>query len=241
MKSKYDYDTIRDYLHGLLDQETAGKIRELIRTDEVARNIAAGILQLEHEFNGDEHQIEAYIEALRQKQLKRIKEHRPTKVVSFGWVKLAAAILIIAVAGAAVWLMLSKGPTDNDLLAQELVEPYPLMIERGQSDVEAGYKFYLRGEFKKAAEPFGGTSEDVTVVFYSGLSNLYAGDYEKAALLLNNDLLKTSRYEQQASWFCALALVKAGKMGEAKAGLEKIAGNSDHYKSGAAQQLLGSL
>ena len=67
MKSKYDYDIIRDYLHGLVDQETARRIRELIRHDEVARNIAAGILQLEHDFNGDEHEIESYIEELRQK------------------------------------------------------------------------------------------------------------------------------------------------------------------------------
>jgi hypothetical protein len=242
MKSKYDYEVIRDYLHGVVDQHTARQIRELIRTDDVARNIAAGILQLEHEFNGNEQEIEAYIESLRQKQLDLIKEKAKTKSVSFGWMKLAAAILAIAVAGAAVWLMFFKSSGNNDLLAQELSEPYPLStLERGESDINAGFEFYLRGDYQKAIEAFGNTSDDVSVVFYNGLSNLYLGNNERAITLLGTSSLRESRYQEQAGWFYSLALMRAGRVNEAKQALEKIAGNPDHYKSDAARRLLSSF
>lgn len=237
MKSKYDYEIIRDYLHGVLDQDTARKIRDLIRTDDVARNIAAGILQLEHEFDGNEEEIEAYIEKLREKQLNLIKEQRGPKVVAFPWMKLAAAILLIAAVGAAVWAMFFRADK-NDLLAQELSEPYPLSIERGESDANAGFELYLRGEYKAAAEAFGNAGDHPNVIFYGGLSNLYSGNYDKAISLFSS--LKETRYREHALWFYSLALIKAGKMDEAKRNLEKISNDPGHYKSDAAAVLLSA-
>lgn len=240
MKSKYDYEIIRDYLHGLLDQETARNIRELIRTDEVARNIAAGILQLEHEFHGDEHEIEAYIENLRQKQLNLI--HGQSKGWGSGsWIKLAAAILIIALVAAVVWMTMFKG-NKTDLLAQELNSPYPLStLERGASDANEGFEFYLKGEYKNAIAKFEGVEGDASVAFYNGLSNLYSGDYDRAVTLLGSQLLEGSRYREQAGWYRSLALIKAERIDEARESLKKISSDVGHYKSEAAIKLLSSL
>ena len=237
MKSKYDYDIIRDYLHGLVDRETASRIRDLIRTDDIARSIAAGILQLEHDFKGNEEEIEAYIEGLRQKQLKRIDEQaKKGRTTSFGWMKLAAAILIVAVAGSVVWFQ------NEDVLARELGETYPLaIVDRGVSDVNPGFEFYRTQQYTKAIESFDKIQDDVNVTFYNGLSNLYLGDYSRAATLLGSESLQKSRYKEQARWFQALALLKIGQKDEAKENLLMINNSSGHYKSAEAGKLLQEL
>lgn len=228
--SKYDYDIIRDYLHGLVDKETDRNIRELIRTDDVARNIAAGILQMEHEFNGNEEEMEAYIEALRQKQLKLVKKGGNERRT---WMRLAAAILVVVVSGAVVWLM-NRG----DLLEKELASPYPLAtLDRGSPGEEA-YALYINSEFKRAISEFAKVPMDANVAFYKGLSHLYVGEYNDAAVMLDSEILKSSRYYDQASWFRALALIKADKKSEAKEILERIGSNPANYKSTEARRLL---
>jgi hypothetical protein len=241
MKSKYDYDTIRDYLHGLVDQETARRIRDLIRTDDVARNIAAGILQLEHEFKGEEQEIEAYIEGLRDKQLQLIGAQGRVVPASRNWMRLAAAILIIVASAAVLWLTVFRNDR-NDLLEAELSQRYPsAVVERGESDVDAGFEFYSRGEYAKAIASFDMASNDVSVTFYNGLSNLYAGEYTRAVALLSSNSLRTSRYAEQAVWFRSLALIKSGRNDEAKESLEEISKNSELYKSKEALQLLEEM
>lgn len=234
MKSKYDYELIRDYLHGLVDQDTAGRIRDLIRDDDVARNIAAGILVLEHEFNGNENEIETYIERLRQKHLKLIREEGG-KQQSFGWVKIAAAILIIVMTGAVLWLTLFN----KSVLERELSRPYALSaIDRGSTDANQGFEFYLNKDYRNAIKAFEGIDGDASVTFYGGLSYLYSGDYDNAITLFSS--LDASRYSGQAAWFHSLALIKAGKTGEAKTILESIVARSG-YKSAEARQLLNEL
>jgi hypothetical protein len=229
MKGKYDYDLIRDYLHGIVDRETARRIRELIRTDEVARDIAAGILRLEHEFNGNEEEIEAYIEKLREKQLSLIA---PRRVYS-GWMKMAAAILLVALVSAVVWLTVWRG----DVLTEELSEPYPLSaIVRDPEELNPGFEFYRKGKYKSAIAAFENSSDDANILFYKGLSHLYAGEYDQAAGILGS--LEASRYREQAEWFCALALMKAGRKDEARKMLKEIGGDEKRYKSKEAVQLL---
>jgi hypothetical protein len=230
MKSNYDYDIIRDYLHGLVDQETARRIRDLIRNDDVARNIATGILQLEHDFNGNDDEVDSYIDGLLQKQLKLIHKKEGT---SNTWIKMAAAILLVAVAGSAAWLM-----QGNNVLDDELSEPYPFSSDRGTS-TGAGFEAYIKGNYNSAINSFDINSADATVIFYNGLSHLYAGKYNEAVTLLGS--LGTSRYNQQAFWFQTLALIKAGKTNEGRRNLQIISNYPSHYKSGAARELLSAL
>lgn len=244
MNSKYDYDIISDYLHGLTDHETTKRIRELIRTDDIARNIAAGILQLEHDFKGNENEIEAYIESLHQKNRKIIDEQtKPAS--SFGWVKLAAAILVIAVVGSVVWLTMLK-PADKDLLAQELSEPYPVSVTdrstSNESDAAEGFESYRKRDYKAAISWFKNISnDDPSIIFYNGLSNLYSGDYNTAISLLGSPALTGSRYRQQALWYQTLAMLKANTTNAARMNLELISSKPGNFKSAEARQLLESL
>ncbi len=228
MTSKYDYDIIRDYLHGLTDQETAKRIHELIRTDEVARNIATGILQLEHDFDGDETQIENYIESLHQKQLDLINRKNNVRVFSGSWIAIAAAVLIVAVIGSVVVL------SGESMLDKELSEPYPYSAERG-SDVNDGFRFYQNRDYRNAISRL--NDDDATAVFYKGLSYLYVGEYQNAITSFSS--LETSRYNEQARWFTALALLKSGKITEGKIVLNAIVSNNG-YKSSEARELLSS-
>lgn len=241
MKSKYDYDIIRDYLHGLVDQETAARIRELIRTDEVAKNIATGILQLEHEFKGNEQEIEAYIESLRQKQLTLIAGESKVRKMTFPWVRVAAAILLLAVVTPILWLTLYRNDP-NDILASELRSPYPLSaVGRGPIEDNPAYEAYLSGHYNNAIKAFEAREGDVTDTFYNGLSNLYAGHYDRAIELLSSESIGTSRYKEQALWFRSLALIKAERISEARESLQQISSQKQHYKSEQASILLKDL
>lgn len=232
MKSNYDYDVIRDYLHGLVDQETARRVRDLIRTDDVARNIAAGILQLEHDFKGNENDIDAYIDELLKKQLKLIDDQERSG--SRIWLRLAAAVLIIAVSGFVLWRVLANG----NVLERELRHRYPLAsLQRGPI-TNTGFQAYVSGNYREAIKAFENNSTDATVVFYNGLSHLYTGEYDAAITLLGS--LQESRYREQALWFQALALMKSGRKEEAKKNLEQISSNPAHYKSAVARELLSS-
>lgn len=233
MKSNYDYDVIRDYLHGLVDQETARRVRELIRTDDVARNIAAGILQLDHDFNGNEDEIDSYIDQMLRKQLKLIDNHEEGDR-SRVWIRVAAAVLVIAASGFVLWSVLGN----EDVLDRELRSPYPLASLQRGSDNNPGFQAYVNGEYNKAIKAFDSNSTDATVILYNGLSHLYAGDYDAAVTLLGT--LRDSRYRDQALWYQTLALMKSGRKEEAKKNLEQISSNPDHYKSAAARELLSS-
>jgi tetratricopeptide (TPR) repeat protein len=254
MESKYNYDIIRDYLHGVVDVETARKIRELIRTDEVVRNIASGILQLEHEFNGDESEIEAYIERLRERQLKVISEKGKTgksRMMTPAYIRNAAAVLLI---GGSIALLIGLGvgyvlfqSKETRLLTVELETPYPLATTRSAdaSAAEVAFEHYDYREFEKAIAAFekvpDSSDDSVAVKFYYGLSCLYAGQYDRAIKLLDSKTLATSRYQEQAEWFTAIALVKNGDEDDAIVILQKISTNQSHFKSREASALLEEL
>ncbi len=239
MKSKYDYELIRDYLDGLLDKDAADKVHELLRTDEVARNIAAGILHLDHEFKGDEHALEAYLEALRLKQLHKIEK---TSAFSLSGLKIAAALLLLLTSAAVLWLLLSRG---NSVLEQELSTPYPMATatreSQNESEASTAFGHYAAGRYEQAIIAFGSADKNPEVIFYTGLSQLYSNHTSEAVATFDSPSLKTSRYREQASWFHALALIKDKRIPEARQNLEAIRADTSHYKSETAAALLEEL
>ena len=73
MKTKYNYELIHDYLHGLTDHKTSMEIKQLIKNDEVTRSIAEGIVHLENKL-GSEEAVEIYLENFRERQLSSIQQ-----------------------------------------------------------------------------------------------------------------------------------------------------------------------
>jgi tetratricopeptide (TPR) repeat protein len=244
MNSKYDYDLIRDYLHGVLDKKTAGEIGALIQEDETAHSIALGIIQLDKEFSQEE-DAEKYLEEFRQKQMKIIGTAlRQSKTSAIPLFKMAAAILLLITVGFTIrWMMM---PSLSSLVERELSEAYPEpTLARGEqalSTLEAAYQLYSQKEYAAAAIQFQKIwqqdPEQKSALFYSGLSSMYAGNYQQALTLLKSDAMMDSRFEQQAKWYQALGLIKLGDHTAAKKILEMIASDKNHFKTLEAKKLL---
>src|SRR5688572_19447014 len=149
MKSQYDYELIRDYLHGLADSKTAREIGDLIKRDEIARSIAEGILRLDENFQGNEEAVESYLEKIYQSQLNTIHKHtQPAGILQRNWMRIAASLLILIAAGVAIWIQFSK-PGAEWLIAQELSVPYPasnlFRSETAPTIEDKGYVAYEAG------------------------------------------------------------------------------------------------
>lgn len=244
MKSKYDYEIIRDYLHGLVDSKTAREIGELIKTDETSRSIAEGIVQMERELNGDD-AVDKYLEDFRQRQLKQIP-NAGSSVTKKAWIRIAASLLILIGVASVIRLMTAL-PDLQALVSKELDQPYPLSnLVRGEGDgtMEKAFALYSQGDFAKASIYFEQSSEgkeNASVTFYNALSYLYAGNYEKASALLGFDVIVNSRYAQQGRWYQALALIQGGNKEKGKEALKMIANSEHHFKHEAAAEILELL
>ena len=248
MKTKYNYELIHDYLHGLTDQKTSMEIKQLIKNDEVTRSIAEGIVHLENKL-GNEEAVEIYLENFRERQLSSIQQppaHRPiTKKL---WFRMAASLLLLISVGAVVRLMVAT-PDLQTLVNNELAEPYPLSnLVRGESDgsaKEKAFQLYAQGDFTNATIYFEQAStnekENATVVFYNALSYLYQENFAKANALLKSDMIAGSRYSKQAEWYRALALIQSGNLDEGKVALTSIADQVGHFKHEAANRLLKKM
>lgn len=249
MKSKYNYELIHDYLHGLLDSNTSKEMGELIMSDETARSIAEGIIRMEKEFSGDEVALNAYLENFQQRQLALVGQSKETKpIIKTAWFRMAASLLLLISVGAVVRLMVAT-PDLQTLVNNELAEPYPLSnLVRGESDgsaKEKAFQLYAQGDFTNATIYFEQAStsekENATVVFYNALSYLYQENFAKANALLKSDVIAGSRYSKQAEWYRALALIQSGNLDEGKVALTSIADQVGHFKHEAANRLLKKM
>jgi TolA-binding protein len=251
MESRYDYDIIRDYLHGLADRKKAIAIGELIRTDEIARGIAAGILLLEKEFQENEGEIETYLENFRITQLKKIhsrvtsKNSRKTQSL---WLKIAAAVLLMIAVGVGIQKAIFK-PDALALVDEDLSQPYPVAnIFRGlkeETDYSRALEAYQSKNYPQASRYFEKVSREAnnqaSAVFYNGLSCLYSGNYHKAIQLLASDQLPESRHAQQAQWYLSLAYIKSGDIKKGIEVLKEIETLPQHYQHQSAGQLLEAI
>jgi hypothetical protein len=249
MKGQYDYELIRDYLLGLTDQQTTREVAELIRKDEFARDIAAGILRLEKEFNGNEEEIDRYLDKFMQSQLRTIQtQSRTGRNGQKFWLRIAASVVFVVAAGYFITVMINR-PDTGSFIAAELSEPYPVSnifrSEGGASDEDKGYAAYADKNYREAAQYFSklpdGSQNAGSVSFYLALSNLYMEQYENAIVLFESVSISESRYEQQALWYKSLALLKANDQAKAQKILLQIAEDQRHFKHAEAQQLLSLL
>lgn len=248
-ENRYDYDTIRDYLHGLTDRETAIKVGEWIKADETTRAIAEGILLLEKRFNEDEVSLESYLEEFHQKQLEVIKRSVKSRQARIKYsLRIAAAILLLIAATAVIRIVFFSS-NYQELVDKELSQPYAVAVvarsDRDESAKAKGYQLYSERDYLNASRYFEQAAmvenDLASVRFYNALSYLYAGEYEKAIDLFEYKEVSESRYSQQAEWYKIIALLKSGNKIEAKEGLIILNKNKQHYKLKDAQKLLNEL
>ncbi|MBY0433211.1 MAG: hypothetical protein K2U26_03785 [Cyclobacteriaceae bacterium] len=249
MKIQYNYELIRDYLHGLLDNKTAKEVSGSIKTDETARSIAEGILRLEKEFSSDDNAIEKYLEDFRQKQigLTELRNDR-MPIIKQRWFRIAASLLILISVGVAIRLTVFT-PNLQTVVEQELSVPYPLSnLARGEANgaaKERAFQFYAQRDFPKASVYFeqalAEERENASVTFYGALNYLYQGNFDRAVDLLESDVIRNSRYARQGQWYQALALIRLGNKNKSIQVLDSIVNDKQHFKHEAATGLLKLL
>ena len=249
MKSQYDYEIIRDYLHGLTDGKTSREVGELIKRDETARSIAEGILLLEEEFKGNEEDVELYLDKFYQAQLNVIhKQIQPVRITQKLWFRIAASVLVLVIAGFTVRMLITR-PDVESLIAQELSKPYPVSnlvrSEGSQTTEDRAYESYASGKYLEAAQYFSqtnGEARDVaSATFYQAMSNLYVGGYPRAIQLFESPIISESRYVEQARWYQSLALLRSHNKTKAVEILRSIRANPQHFKYEDAGELLSQL
>lgn len=246
MKSKYDYEIIRDYLHGLVDTKTSKEIGELIKRDETARSIAEGIVRLEKKFTGTDAEVDKYLNEFRQKQMDLIIPPKPSSATTKIWFRVAASLLLLIGISMVIRLM-TTSPDLQALVGNELGQPYPLAsLVRGESDAasERAFQLYSQGDYVNASIYFEKSFEgkdNASFTFYNALSHLYVGNYERAIVLLKSDVVVNSRYAAQGQWYQALALIRSGDKDKAREILENIVDNKQHFKYETASEMLECL
>lgn len=247
MPSHYDYDLIRDYLHGLVDGQTAREIGALIERDETARSIAQGILYLEKNL-GSQEEVEMYLSNFHERQQALITRVHTRPRVAL-WLKVAASLLVIAAVVAGV-RMNSTTPDVIALASAALETPYPVSgIVRNdavRTTLQKGLEAYGAGDFHSAIAFFEAAAvephdDPATLAFYHGLSHLYTGNFNKSIDLLEQEVISESRYSTQAQWYRALALIRQNDLEAAKTILTDIAADRAHYKNQEAGTLLSAF
>lgn len=236
MEAKYNYELIKDYLEGLLDSKTAEAVQQLIKADETAKSIALGILTLDEKFQGNEQEFDTYIDGLLQSQQQVIDTHQIAQK-SIPWIKIAAAVLLIAVVGIASYRYLQ--PNLLELVNQEISTPYPNTptFRSSSTDLDKGYTAYLKGNYHEASVLLS-RFDNTESLFFNGLCQLYLGNSQRAVELFNKADLTTTRYEEQGAWYTTLAYVKINEIDSAKIILLKISASQNHFKKDKAELLL---
>lgn len=239
MSAKYNYELIKDYLDGILDTKTSQMISHQIENDEIARDIAKGILLLDDHFNQDDEKIEQYLQdrlATQEQVIEKVNSKKQYPVL-----KIAASFALIAISWFGIHQLTQ--PSMDEVIGNELSTPYEITITLRDSEsaqMDQAVINYQNGNYLKTYELLN-DKHDAQAVFYKGISLLYAGEYDKAIANLESTNLASSRYEQQGRWFLALAYLKAGKNESAYQILERISASNSHYKKAQAIKLFNYL
>ncbi len=241
MKTTYNFELIQDYLDGILDSKKMSEIRHLIATDNNARTIAKGILIMRAHFETDR-DIDDYLDDLLKKKQQLIKNKTERKN-SFSFIKVAAAVILIAVSSIIVY-QLNSAPNLEDLIAEEITNPYRIsaILRDGVSFevLNEGIVAYNQRNYTEAISKLNGVTS-AQAIFLKGLSHLYTGEYQLAVDEFKNKILIKSRFEEQSRWYLAVSYLKMREMEKSRKVLEVIVSKTTHYKKIEAEKVLNFL
>ena len=243
MKMKWDQEYIDQYLKGELPQEASRLFeREMENNPELQQAVAAQrqlIRGVELGFNRN-------LKSLLRKEESRLQqsEEKPWRRSNnrLWTVAIAACIALVVVA---IFAIKVQKATPQALFAQ-YYQPYPnikMPISRSASTVEqAPYESYESGKYDKALPAFKAlivkNPADTAAIFYAGIASLELGETHQALQYFDQlDSLGKSRYSRPGVWYEAMAFLKAGEKGKAKAKLTRLQAGGGSYASRASELL----
>lgn len=249
------FDLLADYVEGLLDPERAREIQARVEKDEYYRHVVEGIKHYFATYGEDREGLEKYLQDFQQRLARRHLPQSYIRKLNSGLTRIAAALLLLLGVG---WLLRGYlgGPDTDSLISSALDTPYGNVYVLSKSENPDSIRsrigdLYQRGQYREVSqvlEAFVQRRPEDTEIrdqLMLALAYLYQDPPrpERARDLLEEAYHQNdaAAWEQQLSWYLALARYQSGDREHALSLLARIATDSGHYQRAAAQKILNSL
>ncbi|MEM6347738.1 MAG: hypothetical protein AAF927_27870 [Bacteroidota bacterium] len=231
---------IEDYLAGILTPAEQQSFEERMTEDEGLRE---AFREAAHLYAATK------IDARRQLQndlkaaLKESEVLTPVKRVGFRpWIWAAAAVFVL---GLSYFLLRPSESSLQQLYASYYEAPATLSMRQDSEvkDWESAMTAYTQGDYEQAQKQLLAIKNDTTfnrpsaLALYLGITYLETEEL-KVALDYFQQIDDNSLYSPHRAWYSALTHLKANRLAEAKALLQKISTTAGHFKQAEADLLL---
>lgn len=160
---------------------------------------------------------------------------------NYAWLAVAASVVLLL---SFVFLFRSSpGDPFNDFY--ESYPNYEVTTLRGEEEldlIERAYQAYDLKKYEEAEELFTellGSEENLPAQFFRGMSRIEIQKYDLALADLQVLIFSDSEYSDDATWYSALLLVRAGESIKAKELLAQLADSEDYKQK--AERLLEAI
>ena len=243
--AKMDTDRlIEDFLEGKLDKESKQAFDNRMKNDREFANEVAKYQKLESALNatGAEN-LKNEMHDWDQTHQRRAES---SKVFQIKRVYSIAAVILLLITAGVVFYNLNSKLNAADLYAANYTPYEDMILTRDASGKEHelllnGMEAYNQGDFQNAASILNEYLElypdNAGVALYLGISQMETGNFAAA----DQSFFKAqgdSSFSQQAEWYQMLGYLKANHVALAKAALEAIHQNPNHYRSQKAFEML---
>lgn len=161
------------------------------------------------------------------------------------WISSAAAILIIIFLLNSVF---NSTPKNEKIFAEYHNTPYELtgiQVRNAEQDINTVFEeatfLYKQNLYEKAFIKFNTLVSDntnfVQALFYSGLAQFEAENYNKSALIFDKVISQFDEYEIESKWYLSLAYIKINEFNKALPFLNDISKQKSMYQEDAKEIL----
>ncbi|UZR98175.1 hypothetical protein [Chondrinema litorale] len=242
------YEQIEKYLNKELIEAEHAEFEQKMQQDKALKKEVLMHKEMASSL-GDEH-YQQLINTLENLQNPDQFEAENKKIINANYLRFGIAASVVFVMLLGLIFLLNKTQTySGDQLFVAYFEPYQVDAFRSadeNNEMSDAMKAYQNRDYEKAVSLFEQTpATDISTIdnFYWAIA-LLATDSGNEAIEKLDDLKSENAMPglaQNIDWYLALANLQVGKLKEAKAILESISENEQHYKNKAATELLNKL
>jgi tetratricopeptide (TPR) repeat protein len=150
---------------------------------------------------------------------------------------LAAAALLVALLAPLAYLYTRAGHSPQELATLEKYPAaFPLLTrdgvppDRPDAVRQLARQAYASADYRRAEELFSQLRPDPEAYFYTGVSQYFLGDHQKALFSLGRALELDQRWEAPALWYQASAWLKLGEQEKARQTLAQLVQGDHEYR-----------
>jgi hypothetical protein len=197
----------------------------------------------------DENLIDFRAKCITAQQEYNLNRNKTVKVIQFVrkyWYAAASVILILIIAGGALFLNPSGYSTER-LFKMYYNSGESISVTRsGNSNMVEALMKYSQKDYKAATVLFGevlkNNPTNYAVKYYDGISNIEIKDYDNSIVLFKSIISDGQNlYVENAQWYLGLAYLAKGDISDAENEFSQIAQNPDHYYNQQAKSILAKL